>query len=182
MLNRNTSRLVHMWQAHLVQIPQWLHIHSTGNHYEEKHAAPHYAHHMLSEHVLTRQPRRAVLELNSCVTVALMISQAIHAQVALPARMHAGGRVLQSIAEDPALNATASWGAGWKPPAQPSQAALAAIPVKPSVKASTKAVALQHLKVQLGLACWYHFVHGMTQFISPNIAIVCDRCSARQAS
>ena len=87
------------------------------------------------------------------MTMALTTLQAIQTQVALPARMHAGGRVLQSTAEDPALNVTASWGPNWKPSAQISQAALAAIPVKPSVKASTKAVALQHLKVQLGSAC-----------------------------
>ena len=123
-----------------------------------------------------------MLKLISCFIMASKIVQAIHVQVALPARTHAGGRVLQSIAEDSALNVTASWGTDWKPPAQPSQAALAAIPVKPSVKASTKAVALQHLKVQLGFACWSPLGFGMTQLTNLNIDIVCDHCSARQAS
>ena len=136
---------------------------------------------MLTHCVHMRQPPRAVLELISCAMVALMVVQAIHAQVALPARTHAGGRVLQSTAEDPAMNATASWGAGWKPPAQPSQAALAAIPVKPSVKASTKAVALQHLKVQLGLACLYHLVFANDLMTSLNIAVRSDHRTARRS-
>ena len=62
------------------------------------------------------------------------------------------------------MNATASWGTDWKPPTQPSKAALAAIPMKPNVKASTKAVVLQHLKVQLGSVCWYHLVYAMATF------------------
>lgn len=78
----------------------------------------------------------------------------MRSQTALPASVHAGGRVLQSIAEEAGYNDTAGWDAQErKPPAQPGQGALAAIPVKPSAKA----VALQHLKVHtLAVSSLYH--------------------------
>lgn len=74
--------------------------------------------------------------------------QVITAHTALPATVHAGGRVLQSV-EEADLNATSAWDPpSWEPAIELSPSALAALPVRSAEKAaSTKAVALQHLKV-----------------------------------
>ena len=82
--------------------------------------------------------------------------QVVSTQTALPLSLHAGGRVLQSVNEDAGINATSGWNSSdWLPQPQPSPGALAPIPLKSAVKASsTKAVALQHLKVHApALSC-----------------------------
>ena len=75
--------------------------------------------------------------------------QAVGIQTTLPATLHAGGRVLQSVDEEMGINATAGWNhSSWHSQPQPSPGALAPVPLKSAVKpSSTKAVALQHLKV-----------------------------------
>ena len=90
--------------------------------------------------------------------------QVITAHTALPAAVHAGGRVLQSV-EEAGLNATAAWDPpAWEPATELSLSALAALPVRSAAKAaSTKAVALQHLKVyqQPSTAA----MHAVRQFV-----------------
>lgn len=75
--------------------------------------------------------------------------QVVSTQTTLPLSLHAGGRVLQSVTENAGINATSGWNlSDWPPQPQPSPSALAPIPLKSAAKASsTKAVALQHLKV-----------------------------------
>ena len=74
--------------------------------------------------------------------------QVLSAQTTLPVPLHAGGRVLQSIDDETGLNATAGWNlSDWRPQPLPSPGALAPIPLKSVKASSTKAVALQHLKV-----------------------------------
>ena len=80
-------------------------------------------------------------------TLAWML-QVLSAQTTLPVPLHAGGRVLQSIDEGTGLNATAGWNlSDWHPQPLPTPGALAPIPLKSVKASSTKAVALQHLKV-----------------------------------
>ena len=74
--------------------------------------------------------------------------QVLSAQTTLPVPLHAGGRVLQSIDAETGVNATAGWNiSDWQPQPQPGPGALAPIPLKSVKASSTKAVALQHLKV-----------------------------------
>ena len=82
--------------------------------------------------------------------IPFRLAQAAIAQTALPVPLHAQGRVLQSMDDTTGVDVSAGWNVSdWQPQLQPGQGALAAIPLKPAVKASsTKAVALQHLKVR----------------------------------
>ena len=92
-------------------------------------------------------PAKACPEIGWLRTLAWML-QVLSAQTTLPVPLHAGGRVLQSIDEGTGLNATAGWNlSDWHPQPLPTPGALAPIPLKSVKASSTKAVALQHLKV-----------------------------------
>jgi hypothetical protein len=82
--------------------------------------------------------------------------------------VHAGGRVLQSM-DEAGLNATAAW----EPATELPPSALAALPVRSAAKAaSTKAVALQHLKVYQQPS--FAAMHAVRQFIRD---ILPEKCS-----
>ena len=82
--------------------------------------------------------------------------------------------MLQSVEEAGGPNATAAWDPpAWEPATELSPSALAALPVRSAGKAaSTKAVALQHLKVYQQPS--FAAMHAVRQFIRD---ILLEKCS-----
>ena len=90
--------------------------------------------------------------------------------------MHAGARVLRSLEEEVGWNATAGWnGSHWEPRPRPSPNALAAIPIKSAKASSTKAVALQHLKVGPILCVCSPLEHEYSAFAVPSFLQAADQ-------